>query len=99
MGLKGTGRIGLLKFVRDLTWNEVHLLWLGLYSGFVAVRPRARQEPNQATKDALNWPGNQWYWKMGYIGGYVLKVALLVVAGYSNPGAIGKAIDVVSAFV
>lgn len=88
MALKGTGPVGIVAFLRDLTWNEIHLLWLGLYSGFVAVRPRPRQEPNDETKAMLKWRVNQWYWKIGYIVGYLLKVLALVAIGYTNPDAL-----------
>lgn len=84
--LKGTDPISIRNFFRDLTWNEIHLFWLGLYSGFVAVRPKARQEPNEETKRLLNWTYNEWYWKTGYIVGYALKAILVAVGGFQNQG-------------
>jgi len=75
--LKGTDAISFRDFIRDLTWNEIHLFWMGLYAGFVAVRPRKRQEPKPGLKEKLKWELNQWYFQTGYVAGYILKATVV----------------------
>lgn len=72
-----TSEIGFWKWLDDLTWNEVHLMVLGLYAGFVAIRPRPRHQP----VGRLNWEHNEWYWKGMYVAGYVLKALILGAVG------------------
>jgi len=76
-GVDGTDTVSFRAFLKDLTFNEVHLAWMGLYAGFVAVRPRRRQEPTQAMKEKLNWSGNAWYFQTMYVAGYTLKAVLV----------------------
>ena len=83
-GLKGSGKIGILKWLKDLTWNEVHLIWLGLYAGFVAAHPAPRHEPAERIKKQLNWRNNSWYWKISFVIGYILKVGVLGALAISN---------------
>lgn len=78
--LEADGSIGLTTWFHDLTWNEAHLLVLGLYAGFVAVRPKPRHTP----VGRLNWEKNEWYWKGAYILGYLLKLFLVGTLGVEN---------------
>lgn len=73
----GADSVSLKETIQGLTYNELHLFWMGLYSGFVAMRPKHRQEPKASMKESLNWESNKWYWQGAYILGYILKVILL----------------------
>lgn len=81
MTLSGTDIVGIGSWLKDFTYNEAHLFILGFYSGFTAVRPRPRQEPNDAYKRRLNWKHNAWYWKGAYVLGYTLKAILAFGVG------------------
>lgn len=75
MGLSQDDSVGIVDWLRDLTYGEVHLMVLGLYSGFVAVRPRRRLTPRGP---GLPETADDWYFRGMYVAGYVLKAVVLV---------------------
>lgn len=75
----GDSNVSLKSFFSDLTYNEIHLFWMGLYTGFVAIKPRPKHKPKKPVRDKLKWNKNAWYWEMGFVVGYLIKVG---VAGY-----------------
>jgi|GEM_PF-3465180 len=67
-------------FLKDLTWNEVHLFELGFAAGFLARKPRAGYQdkiPDPQTRTELNWSHNKWYFTTGYVLGYLTKATVL----------------------
>lgn len=83
MGLRGVDSVSIRGWFKDFTYNEAHLLILGFYSGFVAIRPTARQEPKPSVKKELNWAANSWYWRGAYAVGYTLKMFLSLGAAFA----------------
>jgi len=75
--LQQSDNVGFRAFLRDLTYGELHLFWLGLYSGFVAVRPRRRSVPRGPGLPE----GDDWYHRSGYVFGYLLKLIAVVALG------------------
>lgn len=80
--------MSLWSWFRDFTYNEAHLMILGFYSGFVAIRPKPRQFPSESLREALRWEHNSWYWKGMYVVGYALKAILTGLWATGNLGAL-----------
>jgi hypothetical protein len=76
MTLKGSDSIKLLAWFKDLTYQEVHLFVLGMYSGLVAIRPKRRAVPRGPGLGKEGGP-DTWYHRGGYILGYIIKVLAL----------------------
>lgn len=82
--LKQGDYVGVRAWFRDLTYGEVHLFLLGLYSGFVAIRPKRRAVPRGPGLP----PGDDWYNRAGYVAGYVLKVLAVGLATVLHIGGV-----------
>jgi hypothetical protein len=78
--LEGNDSIGITAWFKDLTYAEVHLAAMGLYAGFVAIRPKRRQIPNIEGFDP-DTAADKWYYRGMYVIGYVLKIGLLLLLG------------------
>ena len=72
----GSSNVDVVRWLKDLTWNEAHLAFMGFYAGFVAPQPKKKHEPSEHYKQMLNWETNRWYYEQSYVGGYAFKVLL-----------------------
>lgn len=72
--------VDINEWARDLTYREVHLTVEGVFDGFRQVRPRFRKRVQGTVV------GDSWYYKGGFVFGYVLKAVLAIAAAAVGVG-------------
>jgi hypothetical protein len=73
--LEGSDTVHLVEWARDLTYDEVHLFIEGLYRGLVRLDPRPEKKLGGTVL------ADSWYYKGGFVLGYLLKAAVVGSAG------------------
>jgi hypothetical protein len=69
-------------WARDLTYKEVHLFTEGFYRGLLRLDPR----PGKKLQGTVL--ADSWYYKGGYVLGYLLKAVILFAAGTGLQGGL-----------
>ena len=74
--------VDVADWARDLTYREVHLFTEGVYRGLVRLDPR----PGKKLQGRVL--ADSWYYKGGYVLGYLLKAGLMGLAGVGAGGLV-----------
>lgn len=75
MSADANDSVDLQQWAADLTYREVHLFTEGFYRGLMRLDPR----PGKKLQGTVL--ADSWYYKGGYVLGYVAKAGLLGLSG------------------
>lgn len=80
--LKADDSVDLQDWYEDLTYREAHLFVEGFFDGFRQIDPRYGKKVQGRVV------GDSWYYKGGFVIGWIVKTGLLAAGGAAASGSI-----------